>query len=105
MSKYTLEKICEMNEAERNKLTKAELLEAIKTSGYDYRSAKRKVKELSDQMSVNATNERAACVMLAAFNGIELEKDTYSGKIETRQLNILELAGLTVAKCAYIGRC
>lgn len=104
MNKHTLEKICEMSDAERSKLTKAELLESIKTYGYDYRSAKRQVKELNEQLSVNATNERAACVMLAAFNGIELEKDSYSGNINTRQLNILELAGLTVAKCASIGR-
>lgn len=93
-----------MSETERSKLTKAELLESIKTYGYDYRTAKRQVKELSDQMSVNATNERAACVMLAAFNGIELEKDDYRGTVNSNKLNILELAGLTVAKCASIGR-
>lgn len=100
----TLEKICEMTEAERSKLTKSDLLLAIKNHGYDYRSAKRQVKELTEKMSINATNERAACVMLAAFNGIEIEKEEYSGTIETRRLNILELAGLTVAKCASIGR-
>ena len=104
MNKFSLEKICEMSETERSKLTKAELLESIKTYGYDYRTAKRQVKELSDQMSVNATNERAACVMLAAFNGIELEKDDYRGTVNSNKLNILELAGLTVAKCASIGR-
>lgn len=104
MNKFSLEKICEMSETERSKLTKAELLESIKTYGYDYRSAKRQVKELSDQMSVNATNERAACVMLAAFNGVELEKDDYRGTVNSNKLNILELAGLTVAKCASIGR-
>lgn len=104
MSKFTLEKICEMNDADRNKLTKAELLEAIKDYGYDYRSSKRQVKELSDQMAVNATNERAACVMLASFNGIELDKDSYSGRVDTKSLNILELAGLTLARCASIGR-
>jgi hypothetical protein len=104
MQKYSLEKVCDMSETERNKLTKAELLQAIKDYGYDYRSAKRQVKELSDQMSVNATNERAACVMLAAFNGVELEKDDYRGTVKSEKLNILELAGLTVAKCASIGR-
>ena len=104
MNKFSLEKICEMSETERSKLTKAELLEAIKNYGYDYRSAKRQVKELTDQMSVNATNERAACVMLAAFNGVELEKDDYRGTVNSNKLNILELAGLTVAKCASIGR-
>lgn len=104
MNKFSLEKICEMSDTERSKLTKAELLESIKTYGYDYRTAKRQVKELSDQMSVNATNERAACVMLAAFNGIELEKDDYRGTVNSNKLNILELAGLTVAKCASIGR-
>lgn len=104
MQKYTLEKLCEMKESDLSRLTKAELLESIKTYGYDYRSAKRQVKELSDQMSINATNERAACVVLAAFNGIELDKDQYSGSINTKSLSILELAGLTVAKCASIGR-
>lgn len=104
MQKHTLEKLCEMKESDLAKLTKAELLESIKTYGYDYRSAKRQVKELSDQMSLNATNERAACVMLAAFNGVELEKDDYRGTIKSDKLNILELAGLTVAKCASIGR-
>ena len=104
MNKFSLEKICEMSETDRSKLTKAELLESIKNYGYDYRSAKRQVKELTDQMSVNATNERAACVMLAAFNGVELEKDDYRGTVNSNKLNILELAGLTVAKCASIGR-
>jgi len=104
MSKFTLEKVCEMSEAERSKLTKAEILQAIKDYGYDYKNAKRQVKELSDQMSINATNERAACVMLAAFNGVDIEKDEYRGTVRSEKLNILELAGLTVAKCAAIGR-
>lgn len=104
MQNLSLEKVCNLSELQREKLTKAELLYALKHGSYDYTNAKRKVVELEETITRNATDERAACVIMAAFNGVELPRDDYRGAIDSRKLNILELVGLTVSRCSNIGR-
>lgn len=93
-------KLSTMSETELNKLTKAELIAAIRYNNFYPNHYKSEADKLQKQINENATNERAACVMLAAFVGVPLEKNEYSGQIETKGLNILELAGRVAAKCA-----
>ena len=92
-------KLSTLSETELNKLTKAELVAAICNNAFYPNHYKSEAEKLQKQINENATNERAACVMLASFVGVPLEKNEYSGQIETRQLNILELAGMVAAKC------
>jgi len=93
-------KLSTMSETELNKLTKAELVAAIRHNNFYPNHYKNEADKLQKQINENATNERAACVMLASFVGVPLEKNEYSGQIETKGLNILELAGRVAAKCA-----
>ena len=93
-------KLSTMSEVELNKLTKAELVAAIRSNAFYPHYYKSEAEKLQKQINENTTNERAACVMLAAFVGVELEKDDYSGQIRTNKLNILELVGAVTAKCA-----
>lgn len=95
----TFMQLAEKTEAELNKMTKTEILAAIKNQGFMAASYKRRAEEMEKQISDNNTNERAACVMLAALVGKELTKNEYTGQIESRDLNILELVGLVSAKC------
>ena len=89
-------------ESEINKMTKAELTAAILKDRHMFDFYKNQYEELQKRIAQNTDNERAACVVLAAFVGIELPKETYSQQIDTKQLNILELVGLVAAKCASI---
>ena len=92
-------KLATLSETELNKMTKAELITAIRNNAFYPNHYKNEAEKLQKQINENATNERAACVMLASFVGVPLEKNEYSRQIETRNLNILELAGLVAAKC------
>jgi hypothetical protein len=92
--------LAKMPEAEISKMVKSELVAAILRDRHMFDYYKKKVEELQEQIAQNTSNERAACVVLAAFIGLEIPKDGYSNQIDTRQLNILELVGLVTAKCA-----
>jgi len=100
VSDINIFKLATMTETEMAKLTKAELIAGIKKDSWLLAHHKDKVATLEKQMEDNGTNERAACVMLAAFVGQPLERNEYSGQIESKKLNILELAGLVAAKIA-----
>lgn len=100
MTDINIFKLVSMTEAELGKLTKAELLVALKKDSWMLNHHKSRVEELEKTLKENATNERAACVMLAAFVGRPLEVNEYSGEIDSKKLNILELCGLVAAKCA-----
>lgn len=93
-------KLCTMSEAELNKMTKAELVASIKCEAFYPGHYKSEAEKLQKQANENATSERAACVMLAALVGVQLERNEYSGQIESQKLNILELVGLAAAKMA-----
>lgn len=93
-----------MKEIELNKMTKAELVAAIQKDAFYPSHYKSEAEKLRAQLSDNASNERAACVVLAAFVGEKLDRNEYSGEIDSKKLNILELAGLVAAKCASAGR-
>jgi hypothetical protein len=94
--------LAKMPETEINKMTKAELVAAILRDRHMFDYYKKKAEELQEQIAQNTANERAACVVLAAFIGLEIPKDGYSNQLDTRQLNILELVGLVTAKCASV---
>ncbi len=94
--------LAKMPEAEINKMTKAELVAAVLRDRHMFDYYKKKAEELQEQIAQNTANERAACVVLAAFIGLDIPKDGYSNQIDTRQLNILELVGLVTAKCASV---
>jgi phage-related baseplate assembly protein len=104
MTTLNIEKLATMKEQELNKLTKAELIAAIQKDCWMVSSNKREVSELKETISRNSTNERAACVMLAAMVGKDLSVDEYSGQVNSRNLNILELVGLVAKRLADIGR-
>lgn len=93
-------KLCTMTEAELNKMTKAELVASIKCEAFYPGHYKGEAEKLQKIINENSTNERAACVMLAALVGVELERSEYSGEIESKKLNILELVGLAAKKLA-----
>lgn len=93
-----------MKEAELNKMTKAELVAAIQKDAFYPAHYKSEAEKLRAQIADNSTNERAACVMLAAFVGSPLDRNEYSGEIDSKKLNILELAGLVAAKCALTAK-
>jgi len=93
-------KLCTMSEADLNKMTKAELVSSIKHEAFYPGHYKSEAEKLQKQISENATSERAACVMLAAMVGVQMDRNDYSGQIETQKLNILELVGLVAAKLA-----
>lgn len=93
-------KLCTMTEAELNKMTKAELVASIKHESFYPQHYKSQADEANKRLAENATNERAACVMLAALVGQPLERSEYSGEIDSKRLNILELVGLAAAKMA-----
>jgi hypothetical protein len=94
--------LAKMPEAEINKMTKADVVAAVLRDRHMFDYYKKKVEELQEQIAQNATYERAACVVLAAFIGLDIPKDGYSNQIDTRQLNILELVGLVTAKCVSV---
>ena len=94
--------LAKMPEAEINKMTKAELVAAVLRDRHMFDYYKKKAEELQEQIAQNTANERAACVVLAAFIGLEIPKDGYSNQLDTRQLNILELVGLVTAKCVSV---
>lgn len=87
-------------ESEINKMTKAELSAAVLKNRHMFDYYKNKVTDLQTRVTQNSDNERAACVVLAAFVGVELSRNEYSGQLDTTKLNILELVGLVTAKCA-----
>jgi hypothetical protein len=87
-------------EAEINKMTKAQLSAAVLKNRYVFDHYKNRVAELERRVAQNTESERAACVVLAAFVGVELSRNEYSGQLDTTKLNILELVGLVTAKCA-----
>ena len=91
--------LAKLPEKELNKMTKAELVAAVLRDRHMFDYYKNKSEELQKRLAQNNDNERAACVVLAAFIGLEIPKDGYSNQIDTRQLNILELVGLVTAKC------
>lgn len=91
-------------ESEINKMTKAELCAAVLKNRYLFDHYKNRVTELEKRVAQNAENERAACVVLAAFVGVELSRNEYSGQLDTTKLNILELVGLVTAKCVATHR-
>lgn len=91
-------KLCTMTEVELGKMTKAELIASIKHESWMPAHYKSQADTAQKQLEENATSERAACVMLAALVGHPLERNEYSGQIESKKLNILELAGLAAAK-------
>lgn len=93
-------KLCTMADAELNKMTKAELVASIKCEAFFPNHYKNEAEKLQKQLNENATSERAACVMLAALVGVQLDRNKYSGQIESQKLNILELVGLAAAKMA-----
>lgn len=88
-----------LSEVDLNKLTKSEIVSVITSGKWQAIGWKRQSEELSKQLDENRTNERAACVMLAAFVGVELNRNEYNSTIDSKNLNILELAGLVAAKC------
>lgn len=92
--------LCDMSESDLNKLTKAQLVEAIKKDSWLPKHYKSQMDTLTKSIQNNESNERAACVMLAAFVGVPIIRNEYSGDIESKGMNILELAGLVAAKCA-----
>jgi hypothetical protein len=81
-------------------MTKADLIASIKCESFHPDHYKALAEKLQKQAQENATSERAACVMLAALVGAPLERNEYSGHIESQKLNILELVGLAAAKMA-----
>lgn len=87
-------------EAEINKMTKAELSAAVLKNRHMFDYYKNQVIDLQKRVTQNSDNERAACVVLVAFVGVELSRNEYSGQLDTTKLNILELVGLVTAKCA-----
>jgi hypothetical protein len=96
----TVMKLCTMPEAELKKMTKTELITSIKHESFYPEHYRKEAEKLQKQIEENATNERAACVMLAALVGLTLERNEYSGKIESNKLNILELVGLVAGMLA-----
>lgn len=91
-------KLCTMTEAELNKMTKAELVASIKHESFYPQHYKNQADEANKRLTENATNERAACVMLAALVGQQVERNEYTGELDSKKLNILELVGLAAAK-------
>jgi hypothetical protein len=89
-------------ESEIKKMTKAELSAAVLKNRHTFDYYKNKVADLQKSVAQNAENERAACVVLAAFVGVELSRNEYSGQLDTTKLNILELVGLVTAKCVSV---
>jgi len=98
--KIPVMKLCLMTEDELNKMTKADLIASIKCESIYPGFYKNEAEKFQKQAQENATSERAACVMLAALVGVPLERNEYSGNIESQKLNILELVGLAAAKMA-----
>jgi hypothetical protein len=93
-------KLCTMTETELNKMTKADLIASIKCESFYPNHYKGEAEKLQRIITENATNERAACVMLAALVGFDLDRSEYSGEIDSKKLNILELVGLAAKKMA-----
>ena len=89
-------------ESEIKKMTRAELSAAVLKNRHMFDYYKNKVADLQKSVAQNAENERAACVVLAAFVGVELSRNEYSGQLDTTKLNVLELVGLVTAKCASV---
>lgn len=96
--------LVKMTEAELSKMTKAELVAAIKKDSFYPEHYKNQFEKLTEEAKNNASNERAACVMLAAFVGVQIPKNEYTGQVDSNNLNILELAGLVAAKCAQMAQ-
>jgi hypothetical protein len=94
--------LAKMPEKEINKMTKAELVAAVLRDRHMFEYHVNRGDKFQEQIAQNTANERAACVVLAAFIGLEIPKDGYSNQIDTRQLNILELVGLVTAKCVSV---
>lgn len=95
-------KLVTMTEAELGKLTKAELIAAIKQDCWQVGHYKTKSEDLQKTLDQNQTDERAACIVLAAFVGQPMVRNEYHGTIESKALNILELAGLATAKAVSV---
>lgn len=93
-------KLCQMSVAELTKMTKAELVESIKHESFYPSHYKTEAEKANKILADNASSERAACVMLAALVGEPLKRNEYSGEIDSKSLNILELVGLAAAKMA-----
>lgn len=100
----TFMQLADKTEAELNKMTKGEIIAAIRNQGFVAQSYKSRAEQAEKRLEENGTNERAACVMLAALVGKELTKNEYTGQVESRDLNILELAGLAAAKCVEVAK-
>ncbi len=94
--------LAKMPEAEISKMVKSELVAAILRDRHMFEYYVNRCDKFQEQIAQNTANERAACVVLAAFIGLEIPKDGYSNQIDTRQLNILELVGLVTAKCVSV---
>ena len=97
-------KLCTMTEAELGKMTKAELIESIKHESWYPNHYKTQAEQAQKTLADNATDERAACIVLAALVGEAIERNEYSGELNTKPLNILELAGKAAAMCVRVAK-
>jgi hypothetical protein len=94
--------LAKMPEKELNKMTKAELVAAVLRDRHMFEYHVNRGDKFQEQIAQNTANERAACVVLAAFVGVELSRNEYNGQLDTTKLNILELVGLVTAKCVSV---
>ena len=97
-------KLCTMTEVELGKMTKAELIESIKCESWYPNHYKTQAEQAQKTLADNATDERAACIVLAALVGEPIERNEYSGELNTKPLNILELAGKAAAMCVRVAK-
>lgn len=97
-------KLCTMTEAELSKMTKAELIESIKCEAWYPNHYKSQAEQAQKTLSDNATDERAACIVLAALVGEQIERNVYGNELNTKPLNILDLVGKAAAMCVRVAK-
>lgn len=97
-------KLCTMTEAELGKMTKGELIASIKHESWMPNHYKSEAEQARKTLEDNATDERSACIVLAALVGETIERNEHSGKLNTKPLNILELAGKAAAMCVRVAK-
>ena len=85
--------------AKIRKMTKQEIIDALGKNAFYPNHYKNQVDELNKKLNQRSNDEVAARIMLASFVGMGLEIDDYSGQVDFKKLNLLDLVGKVCAKC------
>lgn len=75
-------------------MSKADLIDCITKSKWQFESRDREIKESAAKLRQQSENERAMKIMLIGYLKYPVERSEYTGEIELDKINLSELFGL-----------